>query len=423
MEPLTIVSLEAENLKRLKAVRIEPDPDGNLVVISGRNGQGKTSVLDSIWLALAGKEAAKHTKVPIRSGEKYATVVVDLGEFVVQRWWYADGSPSKLAVVAKDDGRPKRSPQTFLDDRLGALSFDPLAFTRKAAKDQLADLIELVDLPFDPIQTQINRDMLYGERTDVGRTLKSLQGQYDGLDVPDDVPDEEVSTAEVLEQLAAAEAMQRQQDEIRTAQRLAFAKMENRAAQVRELRSLLAEAEAGFAEAKQAAAAMDRAVSEFAEIPDLDSFRYALANAEALNAGVREKQAKRDLAEQISDVQSQYESYTKRIDDIDRAKAAAVANAAMPVPGLSFDDEGVMFNGIPFGQCSAAEQLKVSIAMAIAANPTIGVIRITDGSLLDRDSLAVLTAMAQEAGVQVWIERVSDDGGIGFVIEDGEVVS
>ena len=47
---MKIVKLTAENFKRLEAVEITPD--GNTVLISGRNGQGKSSVLDSILAAL-----------------------------------------------------------------------------------------------------------------------------------------------------------------------------------------------------------------------------------------------------------------------------------------------------------------------------------------------------------------------------------
>ena len=44
---MKIVQLTAENVKRLTAVSIAPD--GNLVQITGRNGQGKASVLDAIF--------------------------------------------------------------------------------------------------------------------------------------------------------------------------------------------------------------------------------------------------------------------------------------------------------------------------------------------------------------------------------------
>ena len=78
---MKIVELQAENVKRLKAVEITPD--GTMQVIGGRNAQGKSSVLDAIWLALGGGKASKETPLPIRDGEDKASVRLDLGDLVV----------------------------------------------------------------------------------------------------------------------------------------------------------------------------------------------------------------------------------------------------------------------------------------------------------------------------------------------------
>ena len=91
------------------------------------------------------------------------------------------------------------------------------------------------------------------------------------------------------------------------------------------------------------------------------------------------------------------------------------------MPGLGFDDDGVTLDGVPFAQASAAEQLRVSVAMAMALNPKVRIIRITDGSLLDSENLALIEEMAGANGFQVWIERVDESGAVGVVIEDGEV--
>ena len=103
--------------------------------------------------------------------------------------------------------------------------------------------------------------------------------------------------------------------------------------------------------------------------------------------------------------------------------ARAVAAAHMPIEGLAFDDEGVTYNGLPFRQCSASEQLRVSVAMCMAVNPTVRVIRITDGSLLDSDSLALIAEMAGANDFQVWCEVVDESGQLGITIEDGSVVA
>ncbi len=91
------------------------------------------------------------------------------------------------------------------------------------------------------------------------------------------------------------------------------------------------------------------------------------------------------------------------------------------INGLAFDAEGVTFNGIPFQQCSSAEQVRIAVAVAAALNPKIRVIRIADGSLLDSASMAEIERLAKEHDMQIWIERVDESGGVGIVIEDGAV--
>ena len=106
---------------------------------------------------------------------------------------------------------------------------------------------------------------------------------------------------------------------------------------------------------------------------------------------------------------------------IDKTKAEGLAAARFPIPGLGFEDGGVSYQGVPFKQASSAEQLRVSLAMAIALNPSLRVIRIADGSLLDSDNLTLIESMAREHDFQVWIEMVDDSGERGIVIEDGAV--
>jgi hypothetical protein len=102
-------------------------------------------------------------------------------------------------------------------------------------------------------------------------------------------------------------------------------------------------------------------------------------------------------------------------------KRAAIAAAKLPVEGVEFVGEAIHLNGVPFDQASDAEQLRTSLAIAMAANPRLRVIRVRDGSLLDEDGLRIVEEMAGDRDFQVWCERVDSSGKIGFVIEGGEV--
>ena len=116
------------------------------------------------------------------------------------------------------------------------------------------------------------------------------------------------------------------------------------------------------------------------------------------------------------------ESITKQIEHLDKVKKDAFLEAKFPVEGLSVDADGVTYNGIPFGQCSSAEQLKVCVAIATALNPKIRVIRVADASLLDEESMQMIQTLAEEQDIQIWLERVTDGKDpVGVVIEDGTV--
>ena len=90
----------------------------------------------------------------------------------------------------------------------------------------------------------------------------------------------------------------------------------------------------------------------------------------------------------------------------------------MPVAGLSVLHNVLAFGGIPLEQVNSAKQLEVCVAISMALNPKLQVLRI-DGNALDKDSLATIGQLVADKDYQVWIEKVSDNNLIGFYIEDG----
>lgn len=398
---MKIIKLTAENIKRLKAVEIAPD--GTLQVITGRNAQGKSSVLDAIWLALGGGAASRETARPVRDGEDGASVTLDLGDLTVTRTW--KGDKTSLAV-ASADGAKYSSPQKVLDSLIGRLSFDPLEFTRLSAREQREALLDLVDLDVDLADLDARRKIAYDERTEIGRQGKALGNVPD----PDpSAPAEEISAADLINQITAAQgALHRQRAERQ--------QVEDRAAEVSRLEAELAEARGRLEQAQQVA-------QWHAPVADVEQLRDDLARVEHTNRAVRENAERRRRIAERDRIQEAYIAKTAEIGRLDEAKAEALANAEFPVEGLGFDDHGVTYQGVPFSQASSAEQIRVSLAMAMSLNPKLRVIRILDGSLLDADNLALIRDMAADRDYQVWVERVADGTGVGVVIEDGEVAS
>lgn len=415
---LKIVALRAENVKRLKAVEIRPDPDGSLVVIAGRNAQGKTSVLDAIWLALAGGDASKQTPKPIRDGETAALARLDLGDMVVTRTWNENGS--QLNVKAAD-GAVYGSPQTLLDGLMGQMSFDPLEFSRQPTRKQRETLLSLVELPFDLDELEADRRRIFDERTEINRDVRALEAQLADPDTLGDLPDEEVDVAAVAARLLEIE----QQINARALAQQSFDQagrvIKEQRARVETIRDDVAAMEARLADDEAAYARMAEQRAGLAELEDPVPLQQQITSAAGTNEAVRERKRQLGLHRQAAAVRASSEALTVELEKIDNRRTVALGTAPMPVDGLGFDDEGITYNGIPFVLCSAAEQLRVGVAIAMSGNPRLRVIRITDGSLLDSENLAILEQMASVHGFQVWIERVDETGDVGVTIEDGMV--
>jgi len=410
---LQVVSLEVENFKRVKVARITPGK--GLVVIAGRNAQGKSSVMDSISAALMGLAACPVD--PIRHGEQSASIRLDLGEVVVTRKFTPSGTPS--LTITNADGAKLSSPQKLLDSLLGSLTFDPLAFTRMKPREQFDALKAVVKVSADLDGIDRLRQQQYDERTEHNRNARSLKAQAEGITIPDDTPETPVDAGELVAQveqaMAANEALQREEHRRRAEDR----QVEEGKARVDRLRSELAQAEEDLRNllAEQAdRKALDAPIA-------IEPIKERLRNLQAINEAVKLRERKASLEVQAAEAQRLADNLTASMEALDEAKAAALAEAQFPVAGLSLGDGQVLLNGVPLEQASSAEQLRVSTALAMAANPKLKVVLIREGSLLDENGLLLVAEMAEEQGYQVWVERVDSSKSMGIVIEDGEVVA
>lgn len=421
--PLHIVNLVAENYKRLVAVDITPD--GNVVTLSGRNAQGKSSVLDAIFAALAGGEASRATKQPIRDGQDVAVVRLDLGDYIVTRRWNDDDAGSlTVETPPTADGRKQNysSPQKLLDELVGKRAFDPLAFTRMSPAEQVATLVATVELPFDPAELDRERAGVFDQRTEINRTVKQLEGQLAGLPKPiDGTPEVEVSAADVIREFDLAREHNAALDAETRNLELAQSAAEQAKARVAEIEAELARAQ------DHAVSTWDDYQAKLAKFKagperiDTSEISDRLQKVEQTNVAVRAGQEHRRVAAQLAAKREEAAQFTLALQAIDKRKSDALSAVKFPIDGLSFDESGVLYKGIPFSQASAAEQLRVSAALAMATNPQLRILQVRDGSLLDSESMQVLTELAEQNEFQVWVEVVDESGQVGIVIEDGRV--
>jgi len=395
---MKILALEAENIKHLRVVSIKPD--GSLIVVGGDNSEGKTCVLDSIEYALNG--ACSVPSQPIRRGQKKARVVLDLGDIIVTRTFNTKGTN---LTVKNRDGATFASPQAMLDKLIGRLTFDPLEFSRMDRAKQTAVLRELAGLNIDKMRADYKA--LFDKRAVVNKRGKELKAQLDGMTKHDGVPEDEVSISDIGSKYSKAIEHNKQVGCDRVA-------LESNVRRLAELKRQVSEVEKIIKDKRNALDGVD--------IIDTESIRSQIDNIEETNRKIRENNTFVITNRQLNDLRIQSESLNEQMNKLTENQAKAIANAKFPVDGLGIDDNGVIFDGVPFDQCSTAQRIRVSVAMGIAMNPKLRVLLIREGSLLDKNNLEAIAKMAEESDVQVWMERVSKGKECQIIIEDGEVL-
>lgn len=420
-----IVSLQASNIKVLRAINITPD--GNVITLSGDNGAGKSSILDSIEMALCGKD--RIPAQPIRRGASKAQIICKLNGLTVTRSMTATGSTIK---VVNDEGQPQKSPQAILDSLTGALSFDPLGFSRMRAAEQLATLRKLVGL--DTTEIDQRRMKVYNERTIVNRELDSAKARLAQYTFDESAPAEEVSISDLNVQLgkanAANSANQRERNALEMRSKNAadaqsevnkqLSEIERIKQQLKDAESVLADKQAVLKSAQQMVEEQRQRVDS---LIDADTTEITKKMEESVEINHRVQQNRNYLEQKkiVDDKKSASDKLTSALDAIDAEKQKALESCKFPLEGLGISDDEVTFGGLPFAQASTAEQLRISTAIGMALNPKLKVVFIRDGSLLDKNGLQAIAKMAQEKDYQVWMEDARSTDPTALVIEDGMI--
>jgi len=466
---MRLLSLNIENVRRIKAVHIDLKPRG-ITMLGGKNKQGKTSALDSFEMLVGGADTIPDT--PIHRGAEFGRIVGDFDEVVITRTFAANGSKIKIEAKIGADGRAViPTPQTWLDERFARLALDPLEFMQMKPEKQAETLRRLTGI--DTRAMDAERLAVYNERTGVNGKVRDAQGALRDMPRYADAPAEPVTmdllNAELADARAKNAAKREATDSARVARdavkaanvaladhidaepnALATDKERIEAADraVKEAEDALTRARAAaesfremarensrsrFAKAETLRLNAVNAVSESARLESIagampdgaeDAVLTRFGEVNAINAKVAANAAHVKASIALQSLTAKSAELTARIDKIDADKVAMLSAAPFPVPGLSFSESGsVTFNGLSLDEASDAEKIQVSTGIALALNPTCKLALIRNASLLDDDSLAIIAEMCEAADAQVMMERVGTADVGAIIIEDGEVVS
>ena len=397
-----ITAATLTNFQRVSFAKIEPT--GDLIVLAGKNMAGKTSTNDGIEAALCGHNS-RNIKRPIKDGHGKGSIEVKLsdGSTLIRSY-----TPSGTTLKGTDADGVKFG-QAEIDRRISSLGIDGRRFISLGEKEQLKALLNVVDLPFVPAELDADRKRIFEKRADANRTVKDLTaraGQYGPKTAG--LPDEEVSVSELVA-------------EHREAQLLNI-KIEKADAAVVHWQERV---DALKKELENAQTELDNASDYSAKAPekvDLEAIQSQIDNAEQINADIRTAKAAEQVRAALTTAKESADALTAELEAIDKTKTNGLAAAEMPVEGLTFDDEGVLYQGVPFSRASGREQLIVSCAMIMATDPELRVIVIRDGNVLDMEGMQLLQDMAEATDFQVFIEIVAEDAGDHeFYFADGEL--
>lgn len=422
-----ITSFEAENVKRVKAVSLEPAADG-LTVIGGGNGQGKTSILDAISWALGGDRFKPST--PKREGsvtDPYLHVELSNG-IVVER----KGKDSTLKVL---DPEGRKSGQTLLNDLLESLALNLPKFLSKNDKEKAEILLRIIGVGDELASLDAQEQKLYQQRTSIGQYERQKRGAAEEMKLWPNVPDAPISASELIQEQQAillrnAEnqkkrdqvySLKKQKDEL--SDRIGRISTEITAKQ-NEIKKL-------EQEKAQTVLTFNKTVADFVtaqktaeqlQDENTEAIEKSLADIDATNAKIRENTTREAAIKEADELKGQYDELSNQIDTIRNARARLLDGADLPLPELGVESGVLTYKGKAWDCMSSSEQLRVSTAIVRRLKPECGFVLVDKLEQFDTQTLADFGSWAESEGLQVIGTRVSTGDECSIIIEDGRVL-
>ena len=398
-----ITSLELENIKRIKAVQISPTETG-LTVIGGKNGQGKTSVLDAIMWILGGERY--RPSEPKREGSvtpPYGKITLSNG-LVVER----KGKNSDLKVI---DPSGNRAGQQLLNEFISQFALNLPKFMNGNNKEKADTLLQVIGVGDRLYELEQQEKELYNQRRTIGQIADQKKKHAAELPVYPDVPAEPISASELIKEQQEILAINGENQ--RKRQRLA--KLQSEADTLRgQIEELLA---------KQAKIHSDLEIAQM-DAKDLQDqstaeIEKSIADIEEINRKVRMNLDKEKAETEAQEYTNKYEAHTERIEAVRKERANLLDGANLPLEGLSVEDGELTYKGFKWDNLSGADQMKVGVAIVRKLNPKCGFVLLDKLEQMDLDTLQEFSAWLKQEGLQVIATRVSTGDECSIIIEDG----
>lgn len=412
MESIKINKLEIENVKRIKAVKIEPTASG-LTIVGGNNNQGKTSVLDAIAWTLGGDKYKPSQ--PQREGSVIPPtlhIVMNNG-LVVER----KGKNSSLKVT---DPSGQRGGQQLLNEFVEQLALDLPKFMEGSGKEKAQTLLKIIGVGEQLAVLDQQEKELYNRRLTIGQIADRKKKFADEQPYYPDAPKDLISPTDLIKQqqeiLARNGENQRKREQAETIQsqvNMLREQIKEREEQLKELKEKFEHTFHTLTIARKSAQDLqDESTAELEE---------SIANIEEINRKVRANLDKDKAEEDALDYKNQYDALTKKIQDTRQAKTDLLQSAELPLPELSVKDGELIYKGQKWDNMSGSDKLKVSTAIVRKLNPKCGFVLLDKLEQMDLQTLNEFGEWLRQEDLQAIATRVSTGGECSIIIEDGYV--
>jgi hypothetical protein len=405
---MKIIRLGISQFKLIEAALIEMR-EGKSVVIGGKNRSGKSAALDAVKSFLAGP---RHTCVrPIKEGESESVINVEFDNGLEGRQRLTIGGRSLDLTDAR--GKPVPEPRTFLQKLTGGMAFDLSDFVGTDSKERMQTVADLAGLDFSDGEAKTKE--LVEERKLLGREARKLEAQLQGSTEWKNTPAEEISVGALLAKLKEAEAKNQAHGNLQAeliVKQARTVEIHTQMALLQDEKDRLTE------ELKEGDARLEKMV-----VLDTAPISAELDSAEETNRHVRENAQTKTLRDELRDRKQRHADADNEIKDIARLREKSIRDADMPIEGLSFSNDGVLFEGIPYEQCSEEEKYTVALAIGIRLVPKDGirVFLMRTGGVLDLDSLRDMLKLAESEDAQLIVE-VPRENDVDVIFRDGAIV-
>lgn len=414
-----ITALEAENVKRIKAVALTPSPTG-LTLVGGNNNQGKTSVLDALAWALGGDRfrpdaaqrdgavAPAHLKVKLSNG------------VVVER----KGKNASLTVT---DPTGRRSGQQLLNAFVEPLALDLPRFMEATDKEKADILLRIIGIGTELHTRDMEIKALYDKRTFTGQLAAQKKHFAEELISYPDAPEKPVSASDLIRQqqeiLARNGENQRKRNQldklIDEKNQLNFTlrdldeKIEDLKEEYNQTQTKFTDLEKQIFQARKSAAQLqDESTAEL---------EASIRDIEEINQKVRANLEKSRAEDEAAQYDSEYKRLTEAITQKRADRMALLNGADLPLPGLGVEDGALTYNGKHWRDMSGSDQLRVAAAIVRRLNPDCGFVLLDKLEQMDMTTLQEFSAWLEAEHLQAIATRVSTGSECQIIIEDGMV--